>query len=274
MTRNRATISPLIDGLTESLIVSLEGGGGDPPGPPLPNLTLTVPASAAENAGTVACSVARDGDTTDALVVTLSSSDTGEATVPATVTILATQSSVNFDLTAVNDGIVDTDVVVTITASATDYNGDTADITITDVGAPPIYEQSNLITRPSGFSYFSGFSFTWDTFGGAARYFAGSSNGQYGVEASQVFNVTAGATYTLHVNIPTGANGGSWRIHDASDNSAVSSVILSASAGHNEVDFVAPASGQIKIHVDAVWDYYNHVSDLAITLQGVDPSWQ
>ncbi len=52
------------------------------------------------------------------LVVTLASSDTTEATVPATVTIPAGQASVSFPIAAVDDTIPDGTQAVTITATA------------------------------------------------------------------------------------------------------------------------------------------------------------
>ncbi|MFH1706829.1 MAG: hypothetical protein ABIF71_02805 [Planctomycetota bacterium] len=65
--------------------------------------------------------------------VTLNSNDTTELTVPATVTITASTTSTTFDLTVVNDGSVDGNIPVTVTASAGGYNNGTDVITIYDI---------------------------------------------------------------------------------------------------------------------------------------------
>ncbi len=85
-------------------------------------LTVTIAAaSIGEIDGPVATTgtVSRnDEDLTDPLVISLSSSDTSEATVPATVTIPANQASANFDIDAVDDAFADGTQTVTITADA------------------------------------------------------------------------------------------------------------------------------------------------------------
>ncbi|MEM9668248.1 MAG: Ig-like domain-containing protein [Pseudomonadota bacterium] len=68
------------------------------------------------------------------LVVSLASSDTGEATVPPTVTIPAGQTSVIFSISGVVDGETDNDQSVTITASAPGFISDASlPITVLDV---------------------------------------------------------------------------------------------------------------------------------------------
>ncbi|HPM82876.1 MAG TPA: DUF1566 domain-containing protein, partial [Candidatus Anammoximicrobium sp.] len=100
-----------------------------------PTLTVNVAAaSVAENAGSAATTVtiSRNTNTTAALTVNLSSSDTTEATVPATVTIPAGQSSVTVTLAAVDDAIVDGTQTVTITASATGFSSGSDTLQVTD----------------------------------------------------------------------------------------------------------------------------------------------
>ena len=70
---------------------------------------------------------------TDGLVVYLSSSNTGEATIPSTVTIAAGQTSGTFTITGVQDGTVDGTQSVTITATAPDYASGTASLSVFDV---------------------------------------------------------------------------------------------------------------------------------------------
>lgn len=96
-------------------------------------LTVTLnPGSVLEGAGTGAstATVTRNTDPAAALTVTLTSNDTGEATVPATVTIPAGQASVTFPITAVDDNTQDTSQSVVITASATGLNNGTATLTV------------------------------------------------------------------------------------------------------------------------------------------------
>ncbi|MEM7505248.1 MAG: Ig-like domain-containing protein [Pseudomonadota bacterium] len=107
-----------------------------------PDLTVTIDAaeiSEDAGAGATTAIVTRAGDTTDALVVTLESSDTSEAVVPTTVTIEAGQTSATFDIDAVGDALIDGTQTVTITASATDFDSgsDTVDVTDEDVPAAP-----------------------------------------------------------------------------------------------------------------------------------------
>ncbi|RYD35316.1 MAG: hypothetical protein EOP87_07575, partial [Verrucomicrobiaceae bacterium] len=104
-----------------------------------PSITLTVGASVttfAENAANPASvgTVSRSGSSVSALIVNLSSSDPTEATVPASVTIPAGSSSVNFDITAVNDTFPDGAKTAKITASAVDAISGSLDLTVTDDG--------------------------------------------------------------------------------------------------------------------------------------------
>ena len=91
-------------------------------------------ASIAENAGAAASSgvITRGGDLSQALVVTLDNNDTSEAATPATVTIPAAQPSATFSIDAVNDGLLDGDQTVTLTASAAGYTSDSQNLTVTD----------------------------------------------------------------------------------------------------------------------------------------------
>jgi 2',3'-cyclic-nucleotide 2'-phosphodiesterase (5'-nucleotidase family) len=89
--------------------------------PPSNTLTLSVsPASFSESAANPAATgtVTRSVVDANPLVVTLTSPDTTEVTVPANVTILASQASATFDVTAVDDSTPDGNQVVTLTASA------------------------------------------------------------------------------------------------------------------------------------------------------------
>jgi uncharacterized protein YjiK len=104
-----------------------------------PSITLSLgvtPSTFSESAANPVATgtVTRAAVTASDLVVTLSSSDTTEATVPATVTILANQPSATFNVTAVDDSFPDGDKVAIITASAPDATAGTANVTVTDDG--------------------------------------------------------------------------------------------------------------------------------------------
>lgn len=86
------------------------------------NLSFNVSSfSEGAGAGAATGTVTRTGSTAGALTVNLSSSDTTEATVPATVTIPNGEASVTFAVGASDDAVVDGLQPVTVTASATNY---------------------------------------------------------------------------------------------------------------------------------------------------------
>ena len=91
--------------------------------------------SEAAGASATTATVTRSNTTGD-LVVNLNSSDTSEATVPATVTIPDGQSSATFDINAVDDNDVDGTQTVVISVSASSYIGssDSLDVTDDDIG--------------------------------------------------------------------------------------------------------------------------------------------
>ena len=111
------------------------------------NLTLTVSRNSfLENAGAQAAqgTVTRDGDTASALVVTLTSSDLSELTVPTTVTIAAgEESSDPFVITAINDSTQDGTQTVTITAQANLYQDTSVSVNVKDDESDPTYNWHN-----------------------------------------------------------------------------------------------------------------------------------
>lgn len=91
--------------------------------------------SIAENAGNNAATLTvtrPQSVAAAALTVTLLSSDVSEATVPASVTLAAGQTSAQVAIHAVDDNLLDGSQVVTITASAADFAPGTAQLTVTD----------------------------------------------------------------------------------------------------------------------------------------------
>ncbi|MBV9868209.1 MAG: CSLREA domain-containing protein [Abitibacteriaceae bacterium] len=94
----------------------------------------TTPPTFSEGAGSNAAigTVTRNTFTGSDLVVTLTSSNTGKVTVPATVTIPAGQTSVTFPISAVDNAVADGSQNVKITASATGHNPDSTTVVVTD----------------------------------------------------------------------------------------------------------------------------------------------
>ena len=88
--------------------------------------------SEAAGAAATTATVSRNGSTSGDLVVDLASDDTSAATVPSTVTILDGQSSVIFDIEAVDDSAADGTQTVTITASTSGYTSGTDTVEVTD----------------------------------------------------------------------------------------------------------------------------------------------
>ena len=103
--------------------------------------------------------VARNGSTGGALVVQLSSSDTTEATVPASVTIPAGQLGTSFNVNSVQDNITDGAQRVTITASAAGYTAGSAELTVSDQDLPDLRLVS--ITGPTNAVAESPFTVTY-----------------------------------------------------------------------------------------------------------------
>lgn len=131
--------------------------------------TLTVgfsPIEFTENDGEMASvgTVTRNNtDVGSELVVALTSSDTSEATVPATVTIPAGESSATFDIAAVNDSEFDGAQVVTIDGTAGGYIAAAGELTVVD-HEPPV------LTGPARDQETSRPEVTWDAIVGATRY--------------------------------------------------------------------------------------------------------
>jgi hypothetical protein len=103
-------------------------------GPPPPQPTLSVDifaASISENGGTTQGTVTR-ANSTGALTVNLATSDTTEATVPASVTIPSGSNSATFAVNAVNDTDADGAQTVTITATAIGHTSGSDTVVVLD----------------------------------------------------------------------------------------------------------------------------------------------
>lgn len=94
-------------------------------------LSLDLP-DISENAGSTTLSIFRDGPTTSAATVNLTSSDLGEATVPATADFIIGQDTVDVTVTGVDDSIFDGSQLVTLTGGGAGFFDGTTDLTVTD----------------------------------------------------------------------------------------------------------------------------------------------
>ncbi|MFZ4766044.1 MAG: S8 family serine peptidase, partial [Roseimicrobium sp.] len=105
-----------------------------PTTPPPPAIRVIVPNTTTEGAGTLAgqgsvtLPVAAVADT----VVNLGSSNTSEVTVPASVTVLAGQASAMFDVTVIDDAVLDGTRVAVISAASSGYTSAGAAVAVQD----------------------------------------------------------------------------------------------------------------------------------------------
>lgn len=108
-------------------------------------LTVNLPASAYESAGVLANAgrVSLAGTLATNLEVTLVSSDLTESIVPASVIVPAGQFFANFNLTLVDDPLVDGTQSVTVTASAAGLINGAANISVLDDESPPVPSNPN-----------------------------------------------------------------------------------------------------------------------------------
>ena len=114
-----------------------------------PALSVSFAVPAVDKGSTATGTVTRNTSDTDALVVNLASSDPTKATVPATVTIPAGQTSVSFIVTTINDHIPDGLQQVPISATALGFDTGIAPLGITDVDLPDLIV-SNVTAPISG----------------------------------------------------------------------------------------------------------------------------
>jgi hypothetical protein len=117
-------------GATSTTLTILDNDG--------PTLTLSAPGGAITEGATRQGVVSRNTDTTNDLMVTLTSGDTTEVAIPATVTIPAGQSSAFFPIHAVLDGVADGLQTATIVASAAGFNAGSAEGDVSDVDLPDL----------------------------------------------------------------------------------------------------------------------------------------
>ena len=157
------------------------------------NLALSLPVSAYENVGVLAGAgrVAIAGTLLTNLVVSLLSSDSTEATMPAVITIPSGQTNAAFDLTMVDDPFADKARPVQIVASAPGFNSVSNYMSVLDDESPP------LPTNPSPANLASNvpanISLAW-------------SNGVAGVTNDVYFGTIPGSGQLQYLGSTTGSN--------------------------------------------------------------------
>jgi large repetitive protein len=169
------------------------------------NLTLSLAApSIFESAGPGATTgtVTRSGtDLSQALTVWLSSTDTTEATVPASVLIPAGQTSASFAVNAVDDSITDGPQNVGILATATFPDGMAQDFSFvggTSSIAVSQHDGYTLATQPDGRFYVGGLRWTGNMFQpndlGVTRFLAnGQPDTTFGTNGTVITDLVVGS---------------------------------------------------------------------------------
>jgi subtilisin family serine protease len=110
---------------------------------------ITVPDIALENVGTIQGTVSVQESFPYDIIVSIMSSDDSEIIVPTSITIPAGQVAVTFDLMVVDDGEIDGDQKVTVTASAEDFDSGSDSVEVMDNddmdedGMPDEWEEQN-----------------------------------------------------------------------------------------------------------------------------------
>ncbi len=133
-----------------SLTVIANGIASDPVAFSFTPILVSVPASATEGGVPVNGTVTLPAAPVSDITVSLSSSDTSRATVPASVTVLAGQTTANFAITPQNDALLNGAKSVGISAAAAPYQTGIGYINILDD------DSAVLAITPSGSTSFSG----------------------------------------------------------------------------------------------------------------------
>lgn len=119
-------------------------------------ISVSLPASFMEGATGMTGTVSLGTAAAVPLTVNLASSNTRRLSVPATVTIPAGSSSVDFALTTTNNGTIDGNLVVSVTASVPGWSATTSSVTINEASSTQLtlnsYNANIFEGTNSGFS--------------------------------------------------------------------------------------------------------------------------
>ncbi len=114
----------------------------------VPELTLAIAeAEISEDGGRTQATVTRNSVTSSSLEVAISSSDRGEATVPASITIPSGSNSATFTITGQPDSVFDQTQVVNITVAATEHTSAVETLNVTNVDPQPPNHVMRVIVR-------------------------------------------------------------------------------------------------------------------------------
>jgi hypothetical protein len=157
------------------------------------DLTLALPAGLYEGGPALNGTVSISGTLTTNLVVALSSETPAEATVPASVTIIAGQTAATFPITAIDDAIADGTQIVNLAATAGGFVGATAPLNVADDEVA--YFEWDTIASPQADGVPFPVTLTAKNLDGDPQiYFTGSANLTGNVGLAQVFVTPATAT--------------------------------------------------------------------------------
>jgi hypothetical protein len=95
-------------------------------------LSVTLPSNAVKGQGSISGTVYTSAAPAHNIVVQLASSASSEISVPATVTLLAGQTSVNFNATVLQDTIIDGTQSVTVSASVENWTSGSTTVSVAD----------------------------------------------------------------------------------------------------------------------------------------------
>ncbi|MBX7211457.1 MAG: M36 family metallopeptidase [Verrucomicrobiaceae bacterium] len=149
-------------------------------------LSLSIPANVTEGQGTLlnAGTVTAASAPASPLTISLESLDTSEITLPATVTLPAGQASVAFDVTVVDDPLLDGPITVQMRALAVGYPTVTATTTVADNDTTTV-----TLTLPASMT--EGTTST-----------AGQASVQLGAPAAEPLTVALASSLTSRLTVP------------------------------------------------------------------------
>ena len=221
----------LLDG-TQAVTLTATASGYEPSSLTLSvtdyeSLTLTFDVTAiSELDGRATGTITRDNTDVDTpLVIQLTNNDATAAVVPTTVTIPTGQSSVTFELKAIDDDLLDGSQSVSIGVTASGYQGTSASINVTD------YETLALIIDTDAISERDGRT--------SATVTRGNTNIDLPLVVQLTSNEPAAVTIPTSVNIPAGAAFAVFNIFAVDDTLLDGTQTLSISASSSGYSSIA-----------------------------------
>jgi hypothetical protein len=263
-------------------------------------LSITLPAAIGENAGTATGTVSRNLGTTGDVVVTLASSNTGYATVPATVTIPNGQASASFVITVLDNTVFNSTRPLRITGTATGFVGGEGSTTITDnetgeviiteimydpAGAEQSTEWVEILNRGTTTADLSGWRLDDEDKQDWGLVPSGTTlaPGQIGVFYNRFFGLISEATFKADWGVPDSARliGVDWSTEDDGSNKSRGG-LFNAPSATEEILTILNGAGAVLNTVNfeedgTVWPAYNNGSSIYLkdpaTNNALGPNW-